>query len=46
MKMSPDDKYLTVSTYMNEISVIEFIRKAKFNKAIEGDEVSLTVKYL
>ena len=44
MKFTPCDNYLTISTYMCEISVIEFKRTVRFNKEIEGDEVFLKVK--
>ena len=44
MKFTPCDNYLTISTYMFEISVVEFIRTIRFNKEIEGDEVFLKVK--
>lgn len=44
MKMTPDDRYLAISTYMYEIAVLELTRTAKFNKAIEGDEITLKVQ--
>ena len=31
MKMSPDDNYILISTFMNEISVIHFEKNDKFN---------------
>jgi WD40 repeat protein len=40
MKITSDDKYLTVSTFMYEIAVIEFKRTEKFNKDINAYEVS------
>jgi len=43
MRFTPNDNYLTISTYMYEIAVIEFKKTYKFNKAIEGDEVILNV---
>ena len=43
IKFTPCDNYLTISTYMYEISVIEFKRTVRFNKAINGDEVHLKV---
>ncbi len=43
IKFTPCDNYLTISTYMYEISVIEFKRTMKFNKAINGDEINLKV---
>lgn len=43
LKFSPCDNYLTVSTYMYEIAVMEFKRTIKFNKAINGDETTLKV---
>jgi len=46
IKFSPCDNYLTVSTYMYEIAVMEFKRTVKFNKAIEGDETSLKVNII
>ena len=45
IKMTPDDKYLAISTYMYEIAVLELKKTVKFNKAIEGDEVTLKVKF-
>lgn len=44
IKMTQDDKYLTISTFMYEIAVIEFKKSFKFNKAINGDELILKVK--
>jgi len=41
---SPCDNYLTVSTYMYEIAIMEFKRIIKFNKAINGDETTLKVE--
>lgn len=41
IKFSPCDNYLTVSTYMYEIAIMEFKRTLKFNKAINGDETTL-----
>lgn len=45
MKFTHDDKYLTISTFMYEIAVVEFKKTLKFNKALEGDEVILKVIY-
>jgi len=45
IKFTPCDNYLTISTFMYEISVIEFKRTMKFNKAINGDEVHLKVNF-
>lgn len=44
IKFSPCDNYLTISTYMYEIAIMEFKRTVKFNKAINGDETTLKVK--
>src|SRR3569833_2847524 len=41
MKMAPDDRFLTISTYMYEIAVVELVRTTKYNKAIGGDEITL-----
>jgi hypothetical protein len=46
LKMTPDDKYLTISTFMYEIAVIEFKKTLKFNKKIEGDEVTVKVNLI
>ena len=43
IKFSPCDNYLTISTYMYEIAVMEFKKTVKFNKAINGDETTLKV---
>ncbi len=43
IKFSPCDNYLTISTYMYEIAIMEFKRTVKFNKAINGDETTLKV---
>lgn len=43
MQFTPDANYLTVSTYMYEISVLHFRKTFKFNKAIDGDETHLSV---
>jgi len=43
IKMTPDDKYVAISTYMYEIAVLELKRNLKFNKAIDGDEITLKV---
>lgn len=44
MKMTPDDRYLTISTYMYEIALVEFKKTFKFNKEINGDEVFLKIQ--
>jgi WD40 repeat protein len=44
LEFSPCDNYLTVSTYMYEIAIMEFKRSIKFNKAINGDETTLKVE--
>lgn len=44
MKITNDDKFLIVSTFMYELSVIEFIRTSRFNKAIDGDEITLKLE--
>ncbi len=44
IKMTPDDRYVAISTFMYEIAVFELKRTVRFNKAIEGDEVSLKVE--
>ncbi len=41
MKMTPDDRALTVSTYMRNISVIEYKRTEKFNKDAQSYEVTM-----
>ena len=45
IKFSPCDNYLTISTYMYEIAIVEFKRTLKFNKAINGDETTLKVNF-
>lgn len=45
IKFSPCDNYLTISTYMYEIAIMEFKKTIKFNKAINGDETTLKVRY-
>ncbi len=44
IKFSPCDNYLTISTFMYEIAIMEFKKTVKFNKAINGDETTLKVK--
>ena len=44
LKFTPDDKYLTVSTFMYEIGVIEFKKTSKFNKNNNTEEVITKVK--
>lgn len=44
INFSPDDKYLTISTYMYEISVIEFKKSSKFNKNNNSEEVTTKVQ--
>lgn len=44
IKMTPDDRQLTISTFMYEIAVIEFKKTIKFKKEIEGDETIVKVK--
>ena len=39
LKFTPDDRYLTVSTFMYEIGVIEFKKTSKFNKNNNTEEV-------
>lgn len=46
IKMTPDDRQLTISTYMYEIAVIEFKKTTKFKKEIEGDEIILKVRVI
>jgi WD40 repeat protein len=41
MKMTLDDRALTVSTYMRNISVIEYKRTEKFNKDMQSYEVTM-----
>jgi WD40 repeat protein len=44
IKMTPDDRQLTISTFMYEIAVVEFKKTIKFKKEIEGDETIVKVK--
>jgi WD40 repeat protein len=46
IKMTPDDRQLTISTFMYEIAVIEFKKTTKFKKEIEGDETIVKVIYI
>ena len=43
MKFTPDEKYLTISTFMYEIGVIEFKKTYKYSKELQADQVSLKV---
>ena len=43
IKMTPDDRQITISTFMYEIAVIEFKKTTKFKKEIEGDETIVKV---
>ncbi len=43
INFSPDDRYLTVSTYMYEIAVIEFKKSSKFNKNNNSEETTTKV---
>jgi WD40 repeat protein len=44
MKMTPDDRCLTVSTFMREIAIIEYKKSEKFNKVTGSYEVSMTLQ--
>jgi len=44
ISFSPDDRYLTVSTYMYEISVIQFLKSSKFNKNNNLEETTTKVQ--
>ncbi len=44
MKMTPDDRCLTVSTFMREIAIIEYKKTEKFNKANGIYEVSMQLQ--
>lgn len=44
LSFSPDDRFITVSTYMYEIAVIEFKRSTKFNKNNNTEEVTTTLQ--
>ena len=46
MKFSKDEKYLTTSTYMYEIGVIDFKISTKFNKNNNTEEKIMRVKLL
>ena len=44
MKMTPDDRSLTVSTYMREIASIEYKKTEKFNKDAGSYETSMKLQ--
>lgn len=44
MKLTPDEKYLTISTYMFELAVIEFKRSEKFNKDSGAYEETIKIQ--
>jgi len=44
MKFTPDEKYLTISTFMYEIGVIEFKKTSKFNKNMQVEEFQLKIQ--
>ena len=44
LNFSPDNRYLSVTTYMYEIALIEFSKSSKFNKNNNTEEVSTKVR--
>ena len=46
LKFTPCDNYLTISTYMYEIVIVQLKKTEKFNKAISGYETSVKVNYI
>jgi len=43
LKFSPDDRFLTVSTFMHEVAVIEFKTSYKHNKNSNQEEISTKI---
>jgi WD40 repeat protein len=46
MKVTPDDKFVVISTYMYELAVVELLRNKKFNHTTLVDEVFLKTQRL